>query len=280
MRIESNIVVKSKHHNKPIVTDVFYESNNVKKPIVIFCHGYKGYKDWGAWNLAAKLFAENQLFFVKFNFSYNGGTYENPIDFPDLTAFSENNYTIELADLEDVINWIVKNDSYKNEVDTDNIILIGHSRGGGTVVIKAAENKLISSVITWNGVSDFASRFPKDKELNAWKDSGFIYVLNGRTNQQMPHKYQFYKDFKENEERLTVKNAVEKLNKPQLIISGEQDDVVLPLEGEKMHLWNPKSTKLLIKGMDHSLGSQHPWTADILPNSLEEAVRLSIGFIK
>ena len=46
MRIESNIVVKSKHHNKPIVTDVFYESNNVKKPIVIFCHGYKGYKDW------------------------------------------------------------------------------------------------------------------------------------------------------------------------------------------------------------------------------------------
>ena len=54
-------------HGKPIVTDVFYEANGTPKPIVIFCHGYKGYKDWGAWNLAAEKFAENNIFLLKFN---------------------------------------------------------------------------------------------------------------------------------------------------------------------------------------------------------------------
>ena len=82
MQITRYITVKSSHHTKPIVTDLFYKQNNTKKPLVIFCHGYKGFKDWGAWNLVAETFAKSECFFVKFNFSHNGGTAENPIDFP------------------------------------------------------------------------------------------------------------------------------------------------------------------------------------------------------
>jgi len=280
MQIETNLIVASKHHNKPIVTDVYYKQNKVKKPVVIFCHGYKGFKDWGSWNLMSKLFAENNVFFVKFNFSHNGGTLKNPIDFPDLDAFSENNFTTELNDLEDVIDWVINNKTYAKEIDVSTIYLIGHSRGGGIVSIKASENKLITGAITWNGVSGFAERFPKGNELETWKNLGVIYVLNGRTNQKMPHKYQFYQDFKANEERLTIKNAVEKLNKPQLIISGEQDVVVLPFEGEKMHLWNPNSKWVVIDEMNHTLGSKHPWTEDELPNPLKKVVEMSIYFIK
>ena len=93
-----NILIESRFHDKPIVTDVFYLKNNVKKPIVIFCHGYKGYKDWGAWNLVAEAFVKSDCFFIKFNFSHNGGTAENPIDFPDLEAFSENSFTTDEVD--------------------------------------------------------------------------------------------------------------------------------------------------------------------------------------
>ena len=59
MTIKSNIQVTSTHHNKPILTDVFYTKNRIKKPVVIFCHGYKGFKDCGAWNIAATEFASN-----------------------------------------------------------------------------------------------------------------------------------------------------------------------------------------------------------------------------
>ena len=99
MTITQNIAVKGQH-NKPIVTDLFFKQNTDKKPVVIFCHGYKGFKDWGAWNIMAEAFANAGLFFVKFNFSHNGGTLEQPIDFPDLEAFGNNTYTKELDDLE------------------------------------------------------------------------------------------------------------------------------------------------------------------------------------
>ena len=64
---KKNVLIESRFHDKPIVTDVFYNENNIKKPIVVFCHGYKGFKDWGAWNMAAEAFANSECFFVKFN---------------------------------------------------------------------------------------------------------------------------------------------------------------------------------------------------------------------
>ena len=275
-----NIPVKSSIHNKPIVTDVLYKQTNFKKPIVIFCHGYKGYKDWGAWNLMANTFAEKDLFFVKLNFSHNGGTLENPIDFPDLNAFGENNFILELNDLEDVVNWIVNNESYKNEIDTSNITLIGHSRGGGIVSIKASENKNISKIITLNGVSDYGERFPKGDGLIKWKSKGVMYVTNGRTKQEMPHYYQFYKNFIEHEERLTIKKTVEKLEKPMLIVSGGGDVVVTSKEGELLHSWNPKSELFFVDEMNHTLGSKHPWEEEKLPKHLDMVLKKCITFIK
>lgn len=274
-----NIIVKSNVHNKPIVTDVFYLKNKTKKPIVIFCHGYKGYKDWGAWNLAAEAFAENNLFFVKFNFSHNGGTSENPIDFPDLEAFGNNNFIKELDDLENIIDWITANPNFKNEIDPENITLIGHSRGGGIVTIKASENNKITKLITWAAVSDFDARFPKGESLAAWKKQGVSYILNTRTHQKMPHKYQFYENFKENEARLTIKNAVEKLNIPHLIIHGENDETVLPKEAKNLHLWNPKSELIFIEEMSHTLGCAQPWRSSEMPFHLKKAVDKSINFI-
>ncbi|WP_456378701.1 alpha/beta hydrolase family protein [Lutibacter sp.] len=279
MEIIRNKVVKSTHHSKPIVTDLFYVKNNTKKPVVIFCHGYKGYKDWGAWNLAAEAFANKNLFFVKFNFSHNGGTLQNPIDFPDLEAFGENNLIIELNDLEDIIEWITTNPEFSNEIDLENITLIGHSRGGGIVTIKASENNKITKVITWAGVSDYGIRFPKGEQLKMWKKQGVSYVLNSRTHQKMPHLYQFYKNFKANENRLTIKNAVRKLKIPHLIIHGENDEVVLPTEAKNVHSWNSKSKLIFIKEMNHPLGCTQPWKKSKMPVHLEKVVKKSIDFI-
>lgn len=275
----TNIVVKSNHHNKPILTDVFYKKSKTKKPILIFCHGYKGYKDWGAWNLAADKFMKNELFFVKFNFSHNGGTIENPIDFPDLEAFGQNNFITELNDLEDIINWIINNSEFKNETDTENITLIGHSRGGGIVSIKASENNKITKVISWSGVSDYGARFPKGEAIKQWEKAGVSYIENARTKQKMPHYFQFYTSFKENEERLTIKKAISKLKIPQLIVHGSDDTVVLVDEAKNLHAWNPASKLLIIDKMNHPLGCTQPWIEDEMPVHLKEVVKKSIKFI-
>ncbi|UMB52975.1 alpha/beta hydrolase fold domain-containing protein [Lutibacter sp. A64] len=280
MITKTNIQVKSTQHNKPILTDVFYKKDNIKKPIVIFCHGYKGFKDWGGWNLAAPEFVNANLFFLKFNFSHNGGTVENPINFPDLEAFGHNNFITELDDLEDIINWIVTNPYYKEEIDPNNITLIGHSRGGGIVTLKASENNRVSKLISWAGVSDFGMRFPKDEKiLQHWEKEGVSYIENSRTKQQMPHYFQFYTSFKENEARLTIKNAVQKLIIPHLIIQGKKDEVVPPIEAENLHSWNPKSILFMIDEMNHPLGCSEPYTAPKMPTHLAEVVAKSIEFI-
>ena len=268
-------------NNKPIVWDAYFKSDGLKKPIVIFCHGYKGFKDWGAWDLVAETFSEQHLFFIKFNFSYNGGTVENPIDFPDLEAFSNNNYTKELNDLDDVLNVILsKNFQFKNEINAKNITLIGHSRGGGISIIKASEDQRITKLITWASVSDFGNRFGSDEDINTWQEKGIKYVLNGRTQQQMPHKYQFYEDYIQNEERLSIKKAAESITVPQLIIHGLEDDAVAFSEAENLHSWNAESELYKIDKTNHVFGASHPWKEKTLPAKLNQVTQKSIAFIK
>jgi len=278
MFIQKNNIVEGKHI-KPCLVDIFYTSNNKPKPIVVFCHGYKGFKDWGAWGLMAEAFAEAGFFFVKFNFSHNGGTAEQPLDFPDLDAFGNNNYTKELDDLETVIDWVLTNSSLKKEINTDDISLIGHSRGGGIVTIKSEEDMRIKKVITLAGVSDYKSRFPKNERFQKWKKSGVYYVKNGRTHQEMPHFYQFYEDFDKNENRLTIARAVKKLQIPHLIIHGDNDTSVSINEAISQHKWNPKSQLEIIKGANHVFGTSHPWKESKLSNELEIVTQRCLEFL-
>lgn len=278
MTITKNIIIPGKH-NKPIITDVFYTENNTPKPVLIFCHGYKGFKDWGAWDLMTKAFAEAGFFFVKFNFSHNGGTAEQPIDFPDLEAFGNNNYTKELDDLETVMDWICSNSKFENELNLSNINLIGHSRASGIVTIKSEEDNRIKKVISLAGVSSFGKRTSTTGDLNQWKKDGVKYVVNGRTKQQMPHFYQFYEDYIANEERLTIKRAVSRLKIPYLIIHGDADTSVLIKEAHTLHNWNTNSCLEIIKGANHVFGAQHPWKKEDLPEYLNDAIDKIISFL-
>lgn len=280
MTIKKNIVLE-KEGNKPILVDFFYNSSNNKMPVIIFCHGYKGYKDWGAWNLVAKEFANNNFFFLKFNFSHNGGTVENPIDFPDLNAFGNNNFTHELNDIERVLSFISENTEFSKNIDLTNIFLIGHSRGGGLCAIKASENKQIKGLITWAGVSNFKIRFNEgSQEFKEWKDKGVKYVENKRTKQQMPHFFQFYLDFKENEKRFNIQSAVQSLKIPFLVIHGDNDKSVLQNEGRDLHSWNKNSKFFSVKNGTHTFSSMHPWQELKLPKGLQLVTETSINFIK
>ena len=33
--------------DRPIVFDLIFEDTVKSAPLIVFCHGYKGYKDWG-----------------------------------------------------------------------------------------------------------------------------------------------------------------------------------------------------------------------------------------
>jgi len=274
--IENHIIQRA--YNKSILLDYYINATANKKPVIIFAHGYKGFKDWGAWTLMGKAFANAGFCFIKFNFSHNGGTIENPIDFPDLEAFGNNNYSKEIEDLNDVIEWTKSNLS--DTININEIYLLGHSRAGGIVSIVASQNKNIKKLITLASVSDYKSRFPTGDKLNNWKENGVFYVKNGRTKQEMPHYLQFLKDFEKNKKQLSIKNAIEKLTIPHLIIHGENDETVNITEAYNLKSWNNKAQLYILRKANHTFGAYHPWKQKKLPQNLRRTVQCCINFYK
>ncbi|MAN60243.1 MAG: alpha/beta hydrolase, partial [Flavobacteriaceae bacterium] len=195
--------------------------------------------------------------------------------------FSENNYSIELDDLARVIDFLSGPNPFSEELQPQHISLIGHSRGGGIVLIKAAEDRRITNVVTWAGVSDYKSRFNRGtKAFAAWKQKGVKYIENGRTKQQMPHLFQFYQDFEDNEKRLTIERAVRSVRIPQLIVHGAEDPTVPVAEAHALHGWNSQSSLKIIENADHVFNTKHPWEKPVLSPQLQEAVDISISFLK
>ena len=173
MILLKNIPLKSKHQ-KPIVTDVYYQETKAPKPLVIFVHGYKGYKDWGAFDKMSTLFLNEGVALLKFNFSHNGGTLEHPIDFPDLDAFGKNNYTMELDDLQTVIDWISENTEHHTEIrHQQHHVNRSFSRRWKISTITAANDSRIKKLVTWASVCTLdRSMFQEGPELEQWKKRG------------------------------------------------------------------------------------------------------------
>ena len=279
MIVRKNLVLRDEHE-KPVLYDLYYQQAKQPIPVVIFCHGYKGFKDWGPWHLVARAFAEAGFCFLKFNFSHNGGTVEQPMDFPDLNAFAENNFSLELEDLDRILNSIEEGNMNIGP-EISRIALIGHSRGGGIVLIKSAEDPRIEKVVTWAGVSDLKSRFHENTpEFEQWKKSGITYVENSRTKQQLPHNFQFYEDFKANEQRFTISRAAKTINVPYLIVHGAEDTTVIEAEAKNLNKWNPESELVIIPDGDHVFGAGHPWEHANLPAPLKKVVDKTIDFLK
>jgi len=259
-----------------MLMDLTYDDGNPKAPLVIFAHGFKGFKDWGSHNLVAQYFAENGFRFLKFNFSHNGTTPDKPIDFADLIAFSENNFSIELEDLNAVIDFACSGSAIPA---AKSVNLIGHSMGGGISIVKTAEDKRISKLVTMASISNFHNLWPKEAEAQ-WKIQGIMYIHNARTGQQMPLKSSLLDDLEAHPGRLNILEKAAEVQQPWLIIHGEDDTSVPVSHAKELKAAQPAAKLLIIPKADHVFGSKHPYDQNTLPSPLLEFCDQAIDFFR
>ncbi len=247
--------------------------NNWNNVLIIFIHGFMGYKDWGAWNLVSDYFTSHNYAFLKYNVSHNGGTIDNPIDFDDLVSFSKNNYLKEVQDFEAILHYI------ENEFEEmPEIYVIGHSRGGGIALLQS-DNKSVHKIVTWAAISRIDTRFPKGEQLEEWKKKGVYYRKNGRPNQEMPHLYSQYENFIQNKDRLDIPKYCKNTTTPTLVIHGDNDSSVSIQEGKEIAEW--LSTDLVvIKDTQHTFDSKQPWESEKLPEKLQEVCEKTLVFFE
>lgn len=279
MRKIDNIELEGKN-GRPILCDLRFDEKKKDQSLIIFCHGFKGFKDWGHFNLIADELVKNEFIVLKFNFSHNGGTMEQPIDFPDLEAFGENDFIKELNDIEVVLNDIETGVISKKIVNWNKkIFLIGHSRGGGVAILKANEDSRIDKVVSWAGVSNLLNSLPNSKNLKRWKESGVYWMKNGRTYQDMPMYYNFVEVLHANVERLSIEDACANLKIPQLVIHGSSDESVSFLEGKKIQNWNKNAVFFEVESAGHTFGGKHPFEELELPNHSKIMLKKTIEFL-
>ncbi|HMQ70136.1 MAG TPA: alpha/beta fold hydrolase [Ignavibacteria bacterium] len=281
-----SIKIKNRHGDD-LNTDLRYKDSNVKFPLVILCHGFKGFKDWGCFPYMMDKLAEDGNFCVSFNYSYNGtgDKVDEQSDFTRLDLFAKNTFSRELDDLGSVIDYFCDNKiASEYDYDTGDITLIGHSRGGGIAILKTAEDKRIKKLITLSTVNNF-DRY-SDALKTKWKEAGFFEVMNSRTNQMMRMDYTLMEDLENNPERLDIKKAITKITVPVLFIHGEQDITVdysnsedLYSRRNEVHPDLKDSTKLgIIKNTGHTFGAVHPFAGTTA--ALDNVIKLISGFLK
>jgi len=269
------------YQNRQMGVDIFLP-NTQPSPVVIYAHGFNGFKDWGNFDLIATTFADAGFAFIKFNFSHNGTSPEHPEEFVDLEAFGQNNYTIQLADLQIILNWVSDpKNAYANYLDVHQIFLIGHSMGGGISILQAAEDTRIKKLVTWASISECKTPWGNwdEERIRKWKQNGVDYYLNGRTKQNMPLYYQLYEDYVQNESRLDIRKAINTLRIPILICHGNKDTSVSINKAYEL-VAAQQSAELFTQESDHVFGRTHPWPHTYLPEPMEAVVSKTIQWLQ
>jgi len=263
---------------RTITFDLTLPKSKTPTPVAIFCHGFKGFKDWGHLNWVANEMAKNNIALLKFNFSMNGVAPKKLNDISDLETFSNNNYSIEVEDLNQVINWVEENYE-ENNLNKNEIYLIAHSRGGGIAILKAANDKRIKKLVLWASLSEFDSFFREDT-IKEWNENGVVYAENKRTGQQLPLKKQLYDDYIKNKPALDLQKALLMMDVPLLILHGEKDETVGIKHAETIYNIVQHSILIKMENANHTFGAKHPFdeTSDVV-KELEELIENTVEFL-
>ncbi len=266
--------------NKIAAFDFTFDSSKKQMPIVIFCHGFKGFKDWGGFNLIANYFANNNFACLKFNFTHNGTTATEPSKFIALENFATNTFAKEMQDLQAIEHLIISELVNKASLDLNKIYLIGHSKGGVSALLHIAHNNsAIKKIITWCTPIDFFRFFNKDYKTK-WKENGVQYVINSRTGEKMPLALSVLEDYENNLEFYDVAKALSKIKIPYLIIHGKDDESVNINHAHDLKKASKNSDLVIIPNAGHTFNMTHPDSKEELPDATIKALALSWNFMQ
>lgn len=284
----ANIVKESgsvpSNEGLPIYYDFYVPSGNSAKqfPVILFLHGFKGFKDWGAFPDACAEISAAGFAVLAMNFSLNGMG-DNMLEFDQLDLFARETLSQDLDDVGTIISAIQEGtiSTDKARLNTDTIGILGHSRGGHTAVAAAAEYSEIACLVTWSAVADYNARW-SDKMIADWNEKGVTEIKNGRTGQMMPVNEVVYKDALANADRLMAVKRIRELDLPALFIHSKGDEGVPFHEAEKLYRNCPSEEKelKLIPGSGHTFDISHPFEDEEFPEAFQQALDSTIEWFE
>lgn len=260
-------------HGESIKGDIRVPEGPPPSAAVVVVHGFKGFKDWAFFPYLAREIAAAGFSVVSFNFSRNG-IGAHPEEFTELEAFAQNTYSRELDELGWVLDATASGDLLPWTPEA--IGLVGHSRGGAQAALAASEDARVRALVTWAAVANL-DRWTEETRRE-WRASGRVYVLNGRTGQQMPLDVTLLEDYEANAARLDVTARAGAVVVPWLIVHGEDDLTVSPADAETL-VGAARAARLRrVPGAGHTFEVGHPFKGP--SPQLEEATGATVRHLR
>jgi uncharacterized protein len=240
----------------PICGEVRAPRPGVDRGTVIFCHGFKGFWNWGGFPSALDALAGAGFYAIGFSFSGSGVARGDRVDEPE--RFAENTFTRQTDDLRDVTLAAREGRLPPHGRRADRVGLIGHSMGGGVAVLYAASDPRVGAIATWAGVAH-VDRFPPEV-VREWRSRGWTTITNARTGQELRMSTAWLDDAERNRASLDILAAAGRLAAPLLVIHGEADESVPIAEARAIAQAAGERAQLrTLPGEGHTFGLAHPF---------------------
>ena len=262
-------------NGKLAVRGDIYHTEELNQPILIICHGFKAYREWGFFPYIAEQFALSNMIVINIDFSQNGIV--DPIKgiFDD-NIFRTITVTQEIADLNNVIDSIPKLLKEQSIVGWNgDIYLMGHSLGGAVSVIVASERNDIKKIVTWASIGDIDRN--TDRQKAEWREKGVIEFENRITGQTLHLDVEYLEDKLRNKVKYSLEICASKLSIPMLIIHGDKDFTVRTGEADILHNAAINSEIKIISKANHTFNCRHPFTGT--NEILDEAILSTNQFL-
>ena len=245
-------------------------------PVVVLCHGFKGFCTWGFHPPLAELLAARGLAAVRFNFRGSGMAPGDEL-VTDPEAFRADTYTAELGELLALLERLGDLDA---DLDPGHLALLGHSRGGGVALLAAAHSdwrERLRALVTWNAIGR-CDRWG-EREKAAWRAQGELPVANARTGQRLALGLPLLQEIESRAAELDLAAAAARRRAPWLLLHAEEDEAVLVAEGRALAAAAAAPAELVeLPGTGHTFGAVHPFAGPT--PALTTALNRTVAFLR
>jgi dienelactone hydrolase len=254
----------------PILVDVRAAGREAPRPAVVVLHGFKGFKDWGMFPPLADRLARAGFSAVSLNVSGSGVDDGGTFSFPE--RFGHNTFSAEVGDLGVVVDALAAGSL--GVPPPTGIGVLGHSRGGGVAILRAAADARLGALVTWASIATV--RRWDAAAIAAWRARGRQDVVNARTGEVLPLYPDVLDDIEAHGPALDIGAAATRVAVPWLLVHGTADEAVSVEEAERLAALQPRLQLERIEGAGHTFGARHPWAGST--PELDRAMARSVAW--
>lgn len=223
-------------------------------PVVIVCHGFKGFKDWGFHPVIGESLAHAGFAAISINFS-GSGIGSDLLTFRDLGAFEANTLSKEKSELQYLLDVLCSGELFgRFNLDRSKFGLVGHSRGGYSVLTVGSQDPRVKAIAT---LASIATLEVDSARAERWRRNGREYAVNQRTKEKLPLGLDLLEDLLKNRDAIETALRVSQI--PLKIFHGTADDAVPVASAMKLAEWATHASISIIDGADHVFGARHPY---------------------